>query len=308
MFRPPSRPVGARASVRTVAATFAALQAGLIATALLPAPADAQSLRGSRASIERMHAQALGHGLRFYETASGAQQAARQGKFRRLAGNGDYRVHMVSFPYVTDETALFVERLAAQYRATCGEVMVVTSALRPESRQPANSADLSVHPTGMAVDLRKPTKAKCLTFLRTTLLELEDEGVLEATEERRPPHFHVAVFPRPYARYVGGTPLRLASGVATSPAPVDEDAVAEAMLTAARVATRPAAVRTAAKAAPKPAARRAAPRVTRHRVRSGDTLWHLARRYGTTVKKLRTTNQLASSALKPGQQLLIPRG
>jgi hypothetical protein len=34
------------------------------------------------------------------------------------------------------------------------------------------------------------------------LLDLERRGLLEATEERRPAHFHVAVYSTPYARYV----------------------------------------------------------------------------------------------------------
>jgi hypothetical protein len=272
----PRRPVARRASARTLAA------AAIASAALLPAVAGGQSLRGSKASIARMHSQAVEHGLHFYETATGARQAAGKGRFRRLAGNADYRVHQVSFPYVTDETALFVERLASQYRKACGEQMVVTSALRPESRQPRNSTDLSVHPTGMAVDLRKPTKGSCLRFLRTTLLALEEEGVLEATEERRPPHFHVAVFPRPYVRYVGAPAARLAAASA-------EPAV-ERPAHAPRATTR------------------TAPAVQRHRVRSGDTLWDLARRYGTTVKRIRQTNNLASSALRPGQQIVIPNG
>lgn len=274
------RPVVARrASARTLAA------AAIVFTAVLPAVAGGQSLRGSKASIARMHSQAVDHGLHFYETTTGAREAAGKGRFRRLAGNADYRVHQVSFPYVTDETALFVERLASQYRDACGEQMVVTSALRPESRQPRNSTDLSVHPTGMAVDLRKPTKGSCLRFLRSTLLALEEEGVLEATEERRPPHFHVAVFPRPYVRYLGVPAARLAAS-ATASEPEAEPPAAHAP----RAATRK------------------APAVQRHRVRSGDTLWDLARRYGTTVKRIRKTNNLASSAIKPGQQIVIPNG
>ena len=274
------RPDAGRASARTLAV------AALASAALLPAVAGAQSLRGSKASIARMHTQAVEHGLHFYETAAGAREAATRGRFRRLAGNADYRVHLVSFPYVTDETALFVERLASQYRRACGEQLVVTSALRPESRQPRNSTDLSVHPTGMAVDLRKPTRASCLKFLRTTLLALEAQGVLEATEERRPPHFHVAVFPRPYVRYVGAPATRLAAASATAVEPEAE-----------RAATH----------APR-ATTRATPAVQRHRVRSGDTLWDLARKYGTTVKRIRQTNKLASSSIRPGQQIVIPKG
>ena len=37
-------------------------------------------------------------------------------------------------------------------------------------------------------------------------MTLERTGVVEATRERWPPHYHVAVFPSPYARYVAALP------------------------------------------------------------------------------------------------------
>ena len=43
-----------------------------------------------------------------------------------------------------------------------------------------------------------------------------------------------------------------------------------------------------------------------HRVRSGDTLSEIARRYGTTVSKLRSANGLSSNRLRIGQELNIP--
>lgn len=43
-----------------------------------------------------------------------------------------------------------------------------------------------------------------------------------------------------------------------------------------------------------------------HRVRSGDTLSEIARRYGTTVSKLRSANGLTSHRLRIGQELRIP--
>jgi hypothetical protein len=286
-------------STRTLVPGAPRALAAALLLAAVAVPAHAQSLRGSRASVERMHGQALAHGLHFYATSSGVRGAVAKGSFERLTGNRHYTLKAVSFPYVTEQTRTFVERLAEQYHAECGEPLVVTSALRPAERQPRNSVDLSVHPTGMAVDLRKPTKARCLKWLRTTLLALEEEGVLEATEERRPPHFHVAIFPRQYARYVGsGAVTRLAS------ATTDADAVLAARPALATVAVAPA-------AAHRPASRRAstaAAALRRHRVRAGDTLWHLARRYDTTVKRLRAVNKLSGSRLRPGQQLLIPGG
>lgn len=43
----------------------------------------------------------------------------------------------------------------------------------------------------------------------------------------------------------------------------------------------------------------------RHQVRSGDSLWQLATRYGTTVEQIRLDNDLRGNALLPGQVLRI---
>ncbi len=267
------------------------LAAVLLAGALLAVPqaAEGQSLRGSRASIDRMYRQAVDHDLTFHRTSSGARKAAASGDFEKLPlSTRHYRLHQVSYPYVVPATKVFVERLASQYHAACGERLVVTSALRPSSRQPANSTQRSVHPTGMAIDLRKPG-GKCLTWLRSTLLSLEKAGVIEATEERNPPHFHVAVFPDQYTRYLGdAAPVRLARAAEERKAPAARSGTARV--------TRVAATGSAAARAG----------YERYQVRSGDTLWHLARRYGTTVRKLRSINELRSSTLRPGQQLLVP--
>jgi len=46
----------------------------------------------------------------------------------------------------------------------------------------------------------------------------------------------------------------------------------------------------------------------RHVVRRGDSLWNLARRYGTTVPKIMAANNLSSNTLSIGQSLVIPAG
>lgn len=54
------------------------------------------------------------------------------------------------------------------------------------------------------------------------------------------------------------------------------------------------------------AARRAA-RVRRHTVRNGESLWTIARRYDTTVKKVQAANGLGRrNRIRPGQRLVIP--
>ena len=153
-----------------------------------------------------MHRRAVRGGLDFYETPSEVKRAVVRGELVRLGGNANYGVHNVRAPYVRPETKSFVTALARDYRRTCGARMVVTSATRPMSRKLVNSSSMSVHPTGIAIDLRKPS-GRCLTWLRRTLLAAERRGAIEATEERHPPHFHVAVLPARVHK-VANTPSR----------------------------------------------------------------------------------------------------
>lgn len=141
--------------------------------------------------------------LTFLRTASQVHDFAGKDRLERLTGNENYSVGRVSFPYARTSVRLFIERLSAQYRAATGEVLVITSLTRPTSMQPRNASPLSVHPTGIAVDLRIPTNRGARAWLEKTLLSLERTGVLDATRERRPPHYHVAVFPDEYEQYVG---------------------------------------------------------------------------------------------------------
>ena len=163
--------------------------------------ADAQSLRGSRASVSRMHRYATSNSLPFHRNASAVSAAAAAGRLVRLRPSSDLGIASISHPYVRPTTDVFIRRLASQYRDACGQKLVVTGATRPLSVRLANASPRSVHPTGIAIDLRRPT-GKCLVWLRSTLLSLEKRGVIEATEERRPPHFHVVVFESTYRRYL----------------------------------------------------------------------------------------------------------
>jgi len=45
-----------------------------------------------------------------------------------------------------------------------------------------------------------------------------------------------------------------------------------------------------------------------HRVRSGDNLYRIARKHGTTVKKIKRLNRLRSSRIWPGKRLKISKG
>jgi len=136
-------------------------------------PASAQSLRGSESSVSLMYRSAVRGGLDFYETSSQVKRAVLRGELVALRSNGNYHVANVRTPYVRPQTRAFVANLAADYRGACGQPMVVTSATRPMSRKLVNSSSQSVHPTGIAVDLRRPS-GHCLTWLRRTLLAAQD--------------------------------------------------------------------------------------------------------------------------------------
>ncbi len=170
---------------------------------------EGQGMRGSPAKMQRQHSVAQEHGFTFIRTSEQVRRFVQQGYLVHLPGNENYTLARVSHPYVRPEVRLFIERLSAQYRSACGERLVVTSATRPLNAQPANASARSVHPTGMAIDLRVSQQPRCRSWLERTLLSLERQGVLSANRERRPPHYHVAVFPRQYASYVsrlGGRP------------------------------------------------------------------------------------------------------
>ena len=49
------------------------------------------------------------------------------------------------------------------------------------------------------------------------------------------------------------------------------------------------------------------PTVTRHTVKRGDTLSHIARRYGSSVSAIRRANGISGSLIFPGQKLVVPR-
>jgi len=160
-----------------------------------------QSLRGSAASLDAQTSQAERHDFTYLRGTVQVRQFVDAGILVAVDGNHDYTLKDVSFPFGRPEVKLFIERLSGQYHEACGERLVVTSLTRPKSKQPRNASNRSVHPTGMAIDLRRP-RGTCRRWLEGTLLYLEDQGVLEGTAERSPPHYHVAVFPIQYAAYV----------------------------------------------------------------------------------------------------------
>lgn len=253
----------------------------LSALAAWPGDAAAQSLKGGMGAMEAQNRRAHDYDYTFLTSPAHVQRFVDIGLLVQLKGNRDYRLDdEVSFPYARPEVKTFIERLGRQYRAACAEQLVVTSLTRPLNRQPRNSSSLSVHPTGMALDLRRSNKRSCRRWIEDVLLHLERIGTLEATYERRPPHYHVAVYTQEYAQYVAS--LQAADRVAAEAGEV----------TGAQAGVQERGVSAAA--------------VVRYQVRSGDTLWAIARAYGTTVTRIKSTNNLGSNRIYTGQLLEVP--
>jgi LysM repeat protein len=240
--------------------------------------AQAQSLKGSPTSVKKQYQLAQSYGFNFIKTAREVAPNVEAGELHNVSPGRYMELHDVSYPYAVAETKLFLGRLSQQYYAACGEKLTVTSLLRPVSNQPANAVALSVHPTGMAVDLRIPAKWKCRSWLEDTLLYLEKERVLDVTRERHPAHYHVAVYAEPY----------------------------ETRVAALEAKVRQPTTHTQAQATPQVTASSGPASDQHYIVRKGDSLWEIAAKTGVSVAELRAANKLQGNRINVGQTLLIP--
>lgn len=188
-----------RLSRRTVLAARVTLALAFLGTA---APATAADLVGSLVSMKKQHGVAVERELSFARTRGDVRDRVEKGELVSVEETADLDLAGVSEPYARAEVASFVTSLAAAYREATGSRLVVTSLTRSTVAQPANAHRLSVHPAGMAVDLRVPADGDARTWLERTLLSHERAGRLDVTREKRPPHYHVAVYPAEWATYV----------------------------------------------------------------------------------------------------------
>jgi LysM repeat protein len=248
---------------------------------------QAQTLLGSRQSMERQNMLAVSYGYSFLENGQAVNRFVQSGHLVKIQRTGLMDLANVSYPYARPAVKTFLDRLSTQYNSACGEKMTVTSLTRPMNKQPANASQNSVHPTGMAVDLRIPQVSKCRAWLETTLLSLEKADVLDVTRERNPPHYHVALFTQPYEAYVAGGAGQKASSANTAQA-----------ITAAAPAAAAAPI--SASAAPITAS------IQNYTVRKGDSLDRIAKRTGVSVRQIRVANGIRGDMIKPGQVLQIP--
>lgn len=303
----PKHPIKWAGSMKKLTATLAA---SVLLTFIHPL--QAQTLSGSRAAMQQQHYHAVSHGYGFAQTSADVSAMINAGELVRVSPNRHLTIHNVSYPYLRPSVRTLLERLANQYHNACGEKLVATSMTRPSARQPANSHDLSVHPTGMAFDLRIPQNGRCRTWLESTLLTLESRNVLNVIRERRPPHYHVAVFPEPYDAYLASMTGRSFEYVVSR-----GDTLSGI---AARTGTSVAQLRAAnglrgdlinigqrlqipGSGAGQQVA--SVPRELEYQVQPGDTLWRIANRYSVSVDTLRAVNGLAGDLLRVGQQLRI---
>ena len=281
----------------------------------------AQTLKGSRTSIENQYRAAISYGYAFVNNASSVKDYVNPGQLVRVAPDRYLELHDVSYPYGRPGTKLFLNRLSSQYHNACGEKLTVTSLLRPRDRQPANSTKRSVHPTGMAIDMRVPKTHKCRSWLEKTLLSLEKDRVLDVTRERRPPHYHVALFVKNYEKRLG---LKSQTRqVASYSGPGQKYAVRRGD-TLSQIAARTGVSVARLRAAnglrgnriyagqklhlPSDGNKLLAASEITHRVNRGDTLWQIANLYGTSVNQLRRVNGQRSDSLQIGQVLRITKG
>jgi LysM repeat protein len=110
--------------------------------------------------------------------------------------------------------------------------------------------------------------------------------VLDATRERRPAHYHVAIFPAAYLSYVEALTGDTKLAARTNAAPGIKIAQASKPNYASVVPVSDGG--------------------SSYKVRRGDTLWSIARKHRVTVAELKRANNLGSSTIKPGQTLVIP--
>jgi len=290
----------------------------------------AQSLSGSPQSVERQYQAAVSYGYSFLDTPQSVNQFVDTGHLVRIQPSPTLELHYVSYPLARPQVRLFLERLSRQYHSACGERLTVTSLTRPLNRQPANAVSQSVHPTGMAVDLRIPRHGKCRRWLENTLVSLESADVLDVTRERSPPHYHVALFTQPYEAYVaslrkgpgeytirkGDTLSTIARRTGSSVSQLKAaNGLRGDLIRVGQVLQIPGNMASPASASIQMAAstsgnpddhpQLASSQGLTHQVRRGESLWHIARRYGTSVNHLREENGLADDLLMIGQVLRI---
>ena len=235
------------------------------------------SLRGSPASLDRQQIARRRSNLKLHPNKRSVRRAIRRNELKRIRPTRKIELSNVSYPYAHPKLYALLHKLSSLYWQHCRTPLVITSLLRPRNEQPRNASPRSVHPSGIAVDLRVPPKV-CRHWLRETLSSWERQHFIEATREYRPPHFHVVVLPH---RLSFNTIKSLRGG-----------GKATKTLTARRSTGHRKTHRSP---------------LVRYKVKRGDSLWGLSRRWGVSQKEIMRRNRLSSTRIDRGQMILIPK-
>lgn len=158
-----------------------------------PWPAAEVSLVGGcQTSSLQQHSYALKQNLTFVTSAAEYQTLIAQGHFVRL--KGPHLQVLAKRPYALPSTVSFMQEMSAAYQATgCGQV-VVKDAVRLMSERPPNGSWYSVHPAGMAIDIRiRYIAPECADWLRMYVRQKEAAGAVDGTHELHPEHLHIVV-------------------------------------------------------------------------------------------------------------------
>jgi LysM repeat protein len=263
-----------RKTITAVVGAFMLLNSGVL---LAQSP-----LKGSRTAMRKQNSVAQQQDYTFLRTTTDVKRFVESGYLVPVGATEALKLSGVSFPYARPAVKTFAERLASQYQGACGNKLIVTSLTRPVSKQPRNAHQLSVHPAGMALDIRVSERAACRRWLESTLVSLEKKGVLEATRERNPAHYHVAVFPSAYFHYLGkaAEEPRIAKVSAPNYASVVPSGGSSI--------------------------KKSTPMVT-YKVSAGESLWTIARKHGVTLDELKAANNMKNSLIRVGQVIKVPR-
>lgn len=151
---------------------------------------------GELSSSERQYMYATANDYQFMRSDSQYRQAIAEGYLVRLQ-HPDLVV-AARRPYVLPSTAAFIYEIAEAFRGAGCSGLRVNDATRLLSERPSNGSVHSVHPAGMALDLRVINlDVRCYQVLSELLHDAEAALRTDTTRENRPPHFHIVVLPAP---------------------------------------------------------------------------------------------------------------
>jgi Family of unknown function (DUF5715) len=156
---------------------------------------------GELSTSERQLAYAVARGIQLMHTEADYQNAVRSGQLVRL--NHPNLEVGARRPYALPTTVRFISEVAEQFvTAGCGRLRI-NDAVRLTSERPQNGSPDSVHPAGMALDLRVINLSEqCYAVLFELLHAAERDRRADVTREWAPEHFHVVVIPEQSVRRV----------------------------------------------------------------------------------------------------------